>query len=90
MSTVKIDPSDKEILKNLQAKLKLQANLKFDQYRLLGQLIKFGDIKYHEFLSFIEKTSLNDDEIKELETTIINHYSHKYPDKSDDELIYRD
>lgn len=90
MSTVKIDPSDKELLEKLQAKLKLEANIKYDQYKLLGQLIKFGDIKYKEFLSFIEKTVLTETEITNLETKIIDHYGHKYPETPDDELIYRE
>jgi hypothetical protein len=45
-------------------------------------LIKFGDIKYKEFLSFIEKMQLTETEILDLESKIINQYGHKYPESN--------
>lgn len=88
MSTVKIQPSDKNTLEKLQAKLRLRGEIKLDQYNILGLLIEFGNVNFEEFVSFIEGVKLTEDEIKELETKFIKGYEDKYPDKSDDELIY--
>ena len=88
MSTVKIQPSDKNILEKMQAKLRLRSNLKLDQYSLLGLLIEFGNANLEDFISFIEGVKLSEIEIKELETRFIKEYDDLHPDKSDDELIY--
>ena len=88
MSTVKIQPSDKNTLEKLQAKLRLRGEIKLDQYNILGLLIEFGNVNFEEFVSFIEGVKLTEDEIKELETKFIKGYEDKHPDKSDDELIY--
>lgn len=88
MSTVKIQPSDKDTLEKLQAKLRLRSEIKLDQYNILGFLIEFGNVNFEEFLSFIEGVKLNEDEIKELESKFIKKYPDKHPNKSDDELIY--
>lgn len=88
MSTVKIQPSDKDTLEKLQAKLRLRSEIKLDQYNILGFLIEFGNVNFEEFLSFIEGVKLNEAEITELEAKFIKKYPDKHPSKSDDELIY--
>lgn len=88
MSTVKIQPSDKDTLEKLQAKLRLRGEIKLDQYNILGLLIEFGNINFEEFVSFIEGVKLTDDEIKELEAKFIKGYDDLHPDESDDDLIY--
>ena len=88
MSTVKIQPSDKDTLEKLQAKLRLRSEMKLDQYNILGLLIEFGNVNFEEFVSFIEGVKLTEDEIKEIEAKFIKRYPDKHPDKSNDELIY--
>ena len=88
MSTVKIKPSDKDLLEKLQAKLRLRSETKIDQYNILGMLIEFGNANFEDFISFIEGVKLTEEEIKELESKIIRGYKDLNPDKSDDELIY--
>ena len=86
--TVKLNPTDKNSLENLQAKLKLQANIKVDQYILLGLLIKYGELEFEKFLEFINGISLTESEIKELESRYIGTYPNLHHEKSDDDLIY--
>ena len=86
--TVKLNPTDKNSLENLQAKLKLQANIKVDQYIILGLLIKYGELEFEKFLEFINGISLTESEIKELESRYIGTYPNLHPEKSDDDLIY--
>ena len=88
MSTVKIQPSDKDTLEKLQAKLRLRGEIKLDQYNILGLLIEFGNVNFEDFVSFIEGVKLTDDEIKELEKNFIKGYDDLHPNKSDDDLIY--
>lgn len=90
MSTVKIQPSDKDTLEKLQAKLRLRGEIKLDQYNILGLLIEFGNVNFEEFVSFIEGVKLTDKEIKELEAKFIKGYDDLSPNKSDDDLIYGD
>ncbi|HKZ39348.1 MAG TPA: hypothetical protein VJ044_00210, partial [Candidatus Hodarchaeales archaeon] len=71
-----------------RAKLKLEANIKIDQYKLLGHLIRFGERNFADFLSFVKGVRLTNDKIESLESMLIRSYGHYYPDKSDDELIY--
>ena len=49
-TTVKLDENGKARLEKLQAKLRLISDLKIDQFRLLRELIYFGDNNFEEFL----------------------------------------
>ena len=87
-TTVKLDENGKSQLEKLQAKLRLTSDLKIDQFRLLRELIYFGDKNFEEFLSFLQGVPLTDEEIKKINEKFIKSYSYHYPDKSDDELLY--
>lgn len=87
-TTVKLDENGKAQLEKLQAKLRLISDLKIDQFRLLRELIYFGDKNFEEFLSFLQGVPLTEEEIKKINEKFINPYSYHYPEKSDDELMY--
>ncbi len=87
-TTVKLDENGKAQLEKLQAKLRLISDLKIDQFRLLRELIYFGDKNFEEFLSFLQGVPLTEEEIKKINEKFIKSYSYHYPDKSDDELMY--
>ena len=89
-TTVKLDDIGKQKLERLQAKLRLDTNLKLDQYKLLRSLITFGEEHYSDFLTYLQGTYLTKDEIKEFHSKYIKEGVYYYPDKSDDELIYGD
>ncbi|MCK4849124.1 MAG: hypothetical protein KAT16_08875 [Candidatus Heimdallarchaeota archaeon] len=87
-TTVKLDENGKTQLEKLQAKLRLTSDLKIDQFRLLRELIYFGDSNFEDFLCFLQGVPLTDEEVKKINEKFIKPYSHHYPDKSDDELLY--
>ncbi len=87
-TTVKLDENGKTQLEKLQAKLRLTSDLKIDQFRLLRELIYFGDKNFEDFLSFLQGVPLTDEEINKINEKVIKSYSHYHPDKKDDELLY--
>ena len=87
-TTVKLDENGKSQLEKLQAKLRLKTEIKIDQFRLLRELIHFGEQNFEEFLSFLQSIPLTDEEIKKLNKKVINSFSYHYPEKSDDEVLY--
>ncbi|MBA7660035.1 hypothetical protein ES703_68034 [subsurface metagenome] len=89
-TTVKLDENGKSQLEKLQAKLRLVSDIKIDQFRLLRELIYFGDNNFEDFLSFLQGAPLEEREIKELSRKFVKSYPYYYPEKSDDELIYGD
>ncbi len=89
-TTVKLDETGKKHLEKLQAKLRLVCDIKIDQFRLLRSLVYFGEENFEGFLSFLQGTELSEEEIQKLKTSLIKPYSHHYPEKSDDELLYEE
>jgi len=87
-TTVKLDENGKAQLEKLQAKLRLISDLKIDQFRLLRELIYFGEKNFEEFLSFLQGVPLTEEEIKTLNEKFVKAYSYQFLDKSDDELLY--
>ena len=87
-STVKVDDTGKARLERLQAKLRLKSDIKIDQFRLLRELIFFGDTNFEEFLSFLQGVPLTDEEITKINEKYVKPYSYHHPEKSDDELMY--
>ena len=86
--TVKLDENGKTQLEKLQAKLRLKSDIKIDQFRLLRELIYFGDKNFEDFLSFLQGVPLTDEEVKKINENFIKAYSYHHSDKSDDELLY--
>lgn len=78
----------KDKLEKIQAKLRLEANIKMDQYRLLRTLISFGEKNFEQFLTFLQGVILTEEEIKKFHKEHIKEGDYFYPDKSDDELLY--
>lgn len=89
-TTVKLSLSSKDKLERLQAKLRLDADLKFDQFRLLGSLIEYCENDINRFISFIKGISLSDEEIKQIHKDVVLEGAYFSPENSDDELIYGD
>ena len=90
-TSVKVEGKFKEKLELLQAKLRLEKNIKLDQYELLGRIISFAYDHYNELdLYFKDKDQviLTSEQILNLEQEIIisEEIQDKY--KTDDELIY--
>ena len=86
--SVKLDEIGKSKLEKMQAKLRLEANIKIDQYRLLRTLISFGEENFNLLLSFLQGVTLTDEEIKEFHKQHIKEGKYLFPEKTDDELIY--
>lgn len=87
-TTVKLDENGKARLEKLQAKLRLISDIKIDQFRLLRELIYFGEKNFEEFLSFLQGVPLTEEEIKSINEKFVKAYSYHYLEKSDDELLY--
>ena len=85
---VKLDNTGKEKLEKLLAKLRLEAEIKMDQYKLLRTLISFGEENYNVLISYIKGVTFTEEEIKEIHKRLIQDGTSYYSNKSDDELIY--
>ena len=86
--SVKLDEIGKNKLEKLQSRLRLQADIKIDQYRLLRTLILLGEENFDLLVSFLQGEKLSDDEIKEFHNKHIKKGPYLFPEKSDNELIY--
>lgn len=86
--SVKLDEIGKDKLEKLQSKLRLESNIKIDQYRLLRTVILLAEENYDLLLSFLQGEKLTDEEIKQFHLKHIKEGKFLFPDKSDDELIY--
>ncbi|OLS16811.1 MAG: hypothetical protein HeimC3_51310 [Candidatus Heimdallarchaeota archaeon LC_3] len=86
--SVKLDKIGKEKLEKLLAKLRLEAEIKMDQYKLLRTLISFGEENYNVLISYIKGVTFTEEEIKEIHKRLIQDGTFYYSNKSDDELIY--
>jgi len=89
-TTVKLDDNGKAQLEKLQAKLRLKSDIKIDQFRLLRELIYFGEQNFEDFLSFLQGIPLAEEEIEKINKKFIRAYSYHYPDKTDDDVLYGD
>lgn len=87
-TTVKLDDNGKAQLEKLQAKLRLKSDIKIDQFRLLRELIYFGEQNFEEFLSFLQGIPLAEEEIEKINKQHIKSYSYHYLSESDDEILY--
>ena len=87
-TTVKLDDNGKAQLEKLQAKLRLKSDIKIDQFRLLRELIYFGDQNFEDFLSFLQGIPLAEEEIEKINKRHIKPYSYQYPDRTDDDEQY--
>ena len=90
MTTVKMDEIGKARLEKLLARLRLDADIKLDQFRLLRSLVEYGDENLNDFISFLQGTKMSEDEIKSIHEKYIQPGIEYTSDKSDDELIYGD
>ena len=61
--SVKLDEIGKNKLEKLQSKLRLEADIKIDQYRLLRMLIILGEENFDLLLSLLLGDKLSDEEI---------------------------
>ena len=86
--SVKLDEIGKNKLEKLQSKLRLEADIKIDQYRLLRMLIILGEENFDLLLSLLQGEKLSDEEIKEFHKKHIKKGAYLFPEKSDDELMY--
>ena len=86
--SVKLDEMGKDKLEKIQAKLRLEANIKMDQYRLLRTLISFGEENFEQFLTFLQGVTLTEEEIKKFHKEHIKEGNYLFSEKSDDELLY--
>lgn len=86
--SVKLDEIGKNKLEKLQSKLRLEADIKIDQYKLLRTLIILGEENFDLLLSLLQGEILTDNEIKEFHAKHVKKSTYLFPEKSDDELIY--
>ena len=89
-TTVKMDEIGKARLEKLLARLRLDADIKLDQFRLLRFLVEYGDENLNDFISFLQGVKMSEDEIKIIHEKYIQPGIEYTSDKSDDELIYGD
>ena len=65
-----------------------KSDIKIDQFRLLRELIYFGEQNFEDFPSFLQGIPLTEEEIEKINKQHIKSYSYHYPDRTDDDVLY--